>query len=109
MHLFVVPQTYAAQLKSVEVQYGRVMSFGEELVGNPHVGGGVAIKQEIEELRMKFEPLKDNVVDSLELLKRSEQLESAYNIQLVMIIVIVHVASSPGSLDFSILYCKKLD
>lgn len=48
------------------------MSFGEELVGNPHVGGGVAIKQEIEELRMKFEPLKDNVVDSLELLKRSE-------------------------------------
>ena len=65
-----VPQTYAAQLKSVEVQYGRVMSFGEELVGNPHVGGGVAIKQEIEELRMKFEPLKDNVVDSLELLKR---------------------------------------
>ena len=66
----VVPQTYAAQLKSVEVQYGRVMSFGEELVGNPHVGGGVAIKQEIEELRMKFEPLKDNVVDSLELLKR---------------------------------------
>jgi hypothetical protein len=39
-------------------------------VGNPHVGGGVAIKQEIEELRMKFEPLKDNVVDSLELLKR---------------------------------------
>jgi hypothetical protein len=54
-------------LKSVEVQYGRVMSFGEELVGNPHVGGGVAIKQE---LRMKFEPLKDNVVDSLELLKR---------------------------------------
>ena len=67
-----IPQTYAAQLKSVEVQYGRVMSFGEELVGNPHVGGGVAIKQEIEELRMKFEPLKDNVVDSLELLKRSE-------------------------------------
>ena len=46
------------------------MAFGEELVGNSHVGGGVAIKQEIEELRMKFEPLKDNVVDSLELLKR---------------------------------------
>ena len=69
---FFIPQTYAAQLKSVEVQYGRVMSFGEELVGNPHIGGGVAIKQEIEELRMKFEPLKDNVVDSLELLKRSE-------------------------------------
>ena len=70
--VFFIPQTYAGQLKSVEVQYGRVMSFGEELVGNPHVGGGVAIKQEIEELRMKFEPLKDNVVDSLELLKRSE-------------------------------------
>lgn len=66
-------QTYATQLKSVEVQYGRVMSFGGELVGNPHVGGGVAIKQEIEELRMKFEPLKDNVVDSLELLKRYEK------------------------------------
>ena len=47
---FLIPQTYAAQLKSVEVQYGRVMSFGEELVGNPHVGGGVAIKQEIGEL-----------------------------------------------------------
>ena len=47
-----------------------MMSFGEELVGNPHVGGGAAIKQEVEKLRMKFEPLKDNVVDLLELLKR---------------------------------------
>ena len=63
-------QTYASQLKSVAVQYERLMALGNELVGNPHVGGSSAIQQEVKELKMKFEPLKDNVVDSLELLKR---------------------------------------
>ena len=52
------------------MQYTRLMALGNELVGNPHVGGSVAIRQEVEELRMKWEPLKDNVIDSLELLKR---------------------------------------
>ena len=46
------------------------MTIGRELSGNPHVGGNGAIQHEIEELKMKFEPLKDNVMDTLELLKR---------------------------------------
>ena len=52
------------------MQYDRLMALGKELVGNPHVGGSGAIQAEVNDLKMKFEPLKDNVVDSLELLKR---------------------------------------
>ena len=46
------------------------MIIRRELADNPHVRGNGAIQHEIEVLKMKFEPLKDNVINTLELLKR---------------------------------------
>ena len=60
-------------MRNVAKQYNQLMTIGRELADNPHVGGNGAIQHEIEGLKTKFEPLKDNVVDTLELLKRCVQ------------------------------------
>ena len=54
----------------MEVQYKRLGSLGADLTSNPCVGGRAAIKDELENLRMQWEPLKDNVIDSLDMLRR---------------------------------------
>ena len=54
----------------MEVQYKRLQSLAEGLSSNPRVGGGAAIQEEMENLSLQWGPLKDNIVDSLDMLRR---------------------------------------
>ena len=46
------------------------MEAGSGLASNEMVGGRTAIREEMDALRMKWGPLKDNITDSLDLLVR---------------------------------------
>ena len=63
-------QNYADLLKGTEAQYNRLMEAGSGLASNEMVGGRTAIREEMDALRMKWGPLKDNITDSLDLLVR---------------------------------------
>lgn len=54
----------------MEVQYKRLQSLAEGLSSNPRVGGGAAIQEEMENLSLQWGPLKDNIMDSLDMLRR---------------------------------------
>ena len=64
------PQTYADQVRAVQVQYEKLLGYSDELTGNPAVGGRDSIATETRELRSDWEHMKDNVMDSLALLQR---------------------------------------
>ena len=68
--LYLPPQTYADQVRAVQVQYDKLLGYSDELTGNPAVGGRDSIATETRELRTDWEHLKDNVMDSLALLQR---------------------------------------
>lgn len=57
-------------MKQIEVQYKRLVSAGESLASNPRVGSNAVFAQELKDLQMQWGPLKDNVMDTLELLTR---------------------------------------
>ena len=63
-------QTYSNQLKRMEVQYNRLVALGNRLASNPHVGSQNAFQEELEDLASQWGPLKDNVMDSLDILIR---------------------------------------
>lgn len=65
-----VPQTYANQIKQIEVQYKRLVSAGQSLASDPMVGSRAVFAQELKDLEMQWGPLRDNVMDTLELLIR---------------------------------------
>ena len=58
-----VPQSYASQVKAMDVQYKRLCALVSELTRGPEVGGAEAITSEMSSLTMQWEPLKDNVND----------------------------------------------
>ena len=64
-------QTYASQIKQLEVQYKRLVSSGTSLAENEFVGSRAVFSQELKDLALQWEPLKDNIMDTLEILIRS--------------------------------------
>ena len=47
----------------MQVQYDKLLALGNTLATNENVGGKDAIHRELENLKMQWEPLKDNVID----------------------------------------------
>ncbi len=71
MSLFLAAvQTYANQIKQLEVQYKLLVASGEALAENSFVGSRAVFSQELRDLALQWEPLKDNVMDALEILIR---------------------------------------
>ena len=56
-------QTYVTQLKAMQVQLNRMLKISDELVANEGIGAREAIREEVKDLKIQWEPLKDNVYD----------------------------------------------
>ena len=56
-------QTYASQVRAMQVMLTKLQDLGKELASNETVGGRDALRQELDNLIMQWEPLKDNVFD----------------------------------------------
>ena len=54
----------------MQVQFTRLVGYGDELVGNTAVGARDSIAAEMRELHSDWSKLKDNVMDSLVMLQR---------------------------------------
>ncbi len=64
MHMLLLPlQTYASQIRAMQVQFDKLQKQGNELADNESVGGRDTLRQELVNLRVLWEPLKDNVFD----------------------------------------------
>lgn len=66
----VVAQTYANQVRQMEMQYRRLRAAGECLAANPRVSSHANFSEELKSLAMQWDPLRDNVNDTLDLLIR---------------------------------------
>ena len=63
-------QTYRNQIRGMEVQYKRLVASGEWLAANEHMKSHALFSEELKNLKTLWEPLKDNVLDTLDLLIR---------------------------------------
>ena len=69
-HTHTPSQTYADQVRAMQVQFSRLVGYWEELAGNSAVGARDSITAEMKELQSEWSKLKDNVMDSLAMLQR---------------------------------------
>lgn len=70
IHFLVYFQTYREQLAGIEAQYNRLIDTCERLLSNEKIGNRAGIKSDLSRLQVLWNPLKDNISDSLQLLIR---------------------------------------
>ena len=63
-------QAYKNQIQGMAVSYKRLVALGSGLASNPYVENRNVFTEELKDLEAKWEPLKDNVMDTLDLLVR---------------------------------------